>query len=140
MNNRSFVFYESFFETIKSLPEELQLEMYNCIVTYGLTGENIAVNPYVKAIMCMVIANIDSAKSRYMKSIEKGNEGKEYGKFGGRPKKASVEEIENLYKSGYTPQQISDELNISLSTAKRWIQTINEDKSNINEEEDSVPF
>ena len=43
-------------------------------------------SPYVNIILAMAKPNIDSARRRYMASVENGKKGAEFGKLGGAPK------------------------------------------------------
>ena len=72
----SFIFYKSFYESIKSLDKESQLEIYNAICTYSLYGEEPKeMSPVAKAIFTLIKANIDSANKRYLASVENGKKG-----------------------------------------------------------------
>lgn len=39
MDRKGFIFYESFWQAIKELPEENQLELYRAITEYSFTGK-----------------------------------------------------------------------------------------------------
>ncbi len=81
MQKDSFVFYKSFYNAIKKLPEEYQLEMYNAITYYCFEGkepENLS--GIAEAMFILMKPNIDNAEKRYNASVENG-------KKGGRPKK-----------------------------------------------------
>lgn len=81
MNKESFVFYGSFYESISLLDDALQLEMYQCLTEYGLTGQiREDVSPVAKALLVSMKPMIDRANKRYQSKIENG-------KKGGRPKK-----------------------------------------------------
>ena len=72
----SFIFYKSFYESIKSLDKESQLEIYNAICTYSLYGEEPKeMSSVAKAIFTLIKANIDSANKRYLASVENGKKG-----------------------------------------------------------------
>ena len=81
MNKESFVFYKSFYEAIKNIPKEDQLELYTAICEYSFT-DNVPDLPdgIAKAMFILMKPNIDSANARYRASVENG-------KKGGRPKK-----------------------------------------------------
>jgi hypothetical protein len=54
---------------------------------YALEGvDEESSSPMVNVIMAMAKPNLDSAKRRYMASVENGKKGAEYGKLGGAPK------------------------------------------------------
>jgi hypothetical protein len=76
----SFVFYGSFYEAIKELPEPAQLELYGAICEYALyDNEPDYLSAISKAMFALMKPNIDKAAARYQKNIENG-------KKGGRPK------------------------------------------------------
>ena len=77
----SFVFYRSFYNAIKKMPNEYQLEIYNAIFEYSLEGnENLEMSQVASAMFTLIKPNIDSAINRYDTKVENG-------KRGGRPKK-----------------------------------------------------
>lgn len=80
----SFVFYASFYEAIKELPEETQLELYTAICKYSLYGELPDLSPVSRALFTVIKPNIDTATARYIASVENG-------KKGGRPPKAQTQ-------------------------------------------------
>ena len=90
-----FIFYKSFYDSINALDESMQLEVYQALAGYGLTGEmKDDLSPIAKALLTAMIPTIDNANKRYVASVENG-------KKGGRPKKNKevVQEIkENLEK------------------------------------------
>ena len=90
-----FIFYKSFYDSINALDESMQLEVYQALAGYGLTGEmRDDLSPIAKALLTAMIPTIDNANKRYVASVENG-------KKGGRPKKNKevVQEIkENLEK------------------------------------------
>lgn len=79
--NESFVFYKSFYEAIRKLPAENQLELYNAILQYSFTGEipeNLS--EISSAMFILMKPNLDSSQRKYKSSVENG-------KKGGRPRK-----------------------------------------------------
>ena len=77
----SFVFYKSFYDAIKQIPEEYQLELYNTILQYSLEGiepENLS--NIASAMFTLIKPNIDSSQKKYEASVKNGRKG-------GRPKK-----------------------------------------------------
>lgn len=82
----SFVFYKSFYDAIKRVPEECQLELYNAILSYSLEGKEVEkLSPIAEAMFILIKPNIDSSQRRYEASVNNG-------KKGGRPKKETQEE------------------------------------------------
>lgn len=100
----SFVFYKSFYDAIKKIPEEYQLELYNAILSYSLEGiEPNNLSSIAEAMFILIKPNIDSSQKRYEASVENG-------KKGGRPLKKTQEEPDkNLDKTQQKPNQNLDE-------------------------------
>ena len=83
----SFVFYDSFLEAMKHLSDAEFRECVLKIRDYALDGiDEESESPYVNIILAMAKPNLDSARRRYMASVENGKKGAEYGKLGGAPK------------------------------------------------------
>ncbi len=83
----SFVFYRSFNESIKGLPDGVQLALFRAVVAYGLdqvtpdfTG--VPQQPFVEAIFAGIRPQLDANHKRFLN----GYKGKEYGRLGGAPK------------------------------------------------------
>ena len=83
----SFVFYRSFNESIKGLPDGVQLALFRAVVAYGLdqvipdfTG--VTQQPFVEAIFAGIRPQLDANHKRFLN----GYKGKEYGRLGGAPK------------------------------------------------------
>ena len=84
---RSFVFYDSFLEAMKHLNDAEFRECVMKIRDYALEGiDEESQSPYVNIILAMAKPNLDSARRRYMASVENGKKGAEFGKLGGAPK------------------------------------------------------
>ena len=86
-DTRSFVFYDSFLEAMKHLND---VEFRECVLKirdYALEGiEDESEYPMVNVIMSLAKPNLDSARRRYMASVENGKKGAEFGELGGAPK------------------------------------------------------
>ena len=86
-SRESFVFYRSFYDSIKGLPEEVQLALFRAVVAYGLDQANpdftgIPQQPFVEAIFAGIRPQLDANHKRFLN----GYKGKEYGRLGGAPK------------------------------------------------------
>ena len=84
---RSFVMYDSFVEAMMHLDDKDFRECFMKIRDYALDGvcaESASQN--INIIMALAKPNLDSARRRYMASVENGKKGAEYGKLGGAPK------------------------------------------------------
>lgn len=84
---KSFVMYDSFLEAMKHLND---VEFRECVLkirNYALEGiDEKSTSSNINIIMALVKPNLDSAKRRYIASVENGKKGTEYGKLGGAPK------------------------------------------------------
>ena len=79
--------YDSFLEAMKHLNDAEFRECVLKIRDYALEGvDEESSSPMVNVIMAMAKPNLDSARRRYMASVENGKKGAEYGKLGGAPK------------------------------------------------------
>lgn len=103
-----FIFYKSFYDSINALDESMQLEVYQALAGYGLTGEmRDDLSPIAKALLTAMIPTIDNANKRYVASVKNG-------KKGGRPKKNKevVQEIkENLEEPSHNLEKPKQNLN-----------------------------
>ena len=81
MARDSFIFYRSFNEAIKRMPPEVRAEIYPAIVEYALDGkEPKGLSDIAQGIFILVKPNIDA-------SITRAENGKKFGRLGGRPAK-----------------------------------------------------
>ena len=79
--------YDSFLEAMKHLNDAEFRECVLRIRDYALEGnEEESESPMVNVIMELAKPNLDSARRRYMASVENGKKGAEFGKLGGAPK------------------------------------------------------
>ena len=83
----SFVFYDSFLSAMKHLNDAEFRECVLKIRDYALEGvDEESSSLMVNVIMALAKPNLDSARRRYMASVENGKKGAEFGKLGGAPK------------------------------------------------------
>ena len=86
-DKKSFVFYDSFLSAMKHLNDAEFRECVLKIRDYALEGvDEESSSPMVNVIMALAKPNLDSARRRYMASVENGKKGAEFGKLGGAPK------------------------------------------------------
>lgn len=71
----SFVFYRSFHEATKDLPDELYKEVMTAIIEYALTGIELEISVVAKGFLQLVKPNIDKAAERYVIAKENGKKG-----------------------------------------------------------------
>ena len=100
----SCVFYKSFYEAIKGIPQEEQLKLYNAIFEYVFENNEIQEIGIAKSMFTLIKPNIDSANKRYISSVENG-------KKGGRPK-TQLKPKNNLNKTQIKPiKNLNDNVN-----------------------------
>lgn len=89
----SFIFYLSFFEALKELPDEVRLKMYDMIATYALTGEEMECTGVEKAVFTLIKPQINANNQRYENGCKggapKGNKNAEKKAEKGRKKTTS---------------------------------------------------
>jgi len=67
----SFIFYRSFYESIKELPEENQLKVYKAISNYALNQEEIELDGISKAIFSLIKPQLDANYKKYENGKQK---------------------------------------------------------------------
>lgn len=65
MARDSFIFYRSFYEAIKEVPEDAQLQIYKAISIYALEQEEIELSGIAKAIFSLVKPQLDANYKKY---------------------------------------------------------------------------
>ena len=65
MARDSFIFYRSFYEAIKEVPAEAQLQIYKAISIYALEQEEIELSGIAKAIFSLVKPQLDANYQKY---------------------------------------------------------------------------
>jgi hypothetical protein len=78
-----FVFYESFYEEARKLPNEEKVLLYEAICEYGFYGKLPSFTGSLDIAFCLIKPQIAKSKKRYKKCIENG-------KMGGRPVKKNL--------------------------------------------------
>mgnify|MGYP006919062935 CR=1 FL=1 len=77
MERDSFIFYKSFYEAIKPLSKDIQVEIYTAIMEYALYGNlSESLKPVANSVFTLVKPILDTNKTRYSS-----------GRRGGRPTK-----------------------------------------------------
>ena len=79
MARESFIFYASFYDAIKELPNELRLEIFDAICEFALTGKEPEMTGVSRAILTLIRPQIAANFARY-----------EGGLKGGRPKTKNI--------------------------------------------------
>lgn len=100
MERESFIFYVSFFEAIKELPNDSQLRVYQAITNFALKGiEPTNLEGIEKAVFVLIKPQILANNTRY----KNGCLGGEFGYLGGRPKKKTKTPKKPLKNPKETP-------------------------------------
>ena len=97
----SYIFYQSFYDALKELPDDLRLSMYDAISTYALTGEAPEMSGVGKAVFLLIKPQLDANAQRY----ENGCKAGEFGALGGRPKKPQENPKETPRKPQRNPKE-----------------------------------
>lgn len=83
ITRRSFIFYESFYDSIAQLDKQVQAEIILALVRYGLKGEmEPNLKPVANALFQSFKPQIDANNKKYLNGLK----GAKHGKKGGRPK------------------------------------------------------
>ncbi len=86
MARDSFIFYRSFYEAIKEVPENAQLQIYKAISIYALEQEEIELTGIAKAIFSLVKPQLDANYKKY----ENGKQTKSKLKANGKQTKSKT--------------------------------------------------
>jgi len=113
----SFVFYRSFAETARLVESDAdRLELYEGLITYGLTGEKPPLRYPLNAILEQMTASVKAAADRYAAA-------KENGEKGGRPKKYIPPEEWKAFRKEHSQKETAEHFGISVDTLQRWEKT-----------------
>jgi len=86
---KGFIFYKSFHEAIKELPNKQQLELYQAIFEYSFEEKEKKLEGISKTIFTLIKPQLEANHKKFLngcKGAEHGNKGAEHGKKGGRPR------------------------------------------------------
>lgn len=141
MNRESFIFYRSFYEAIKCMPQDVQAEIYPAICEYALFGKMPKnLSDMARGMFTLIKPNIDVNTTRY----ENGKKGAQYGKRGGRPKKKTAtangvysltyeQEVEQMRNDEKWRKTICEDFNITAEEydkrLSRFLDRCNDDKA-----------
>ena len=104
-NKESFVFYRSFYEAIKMLPDEDRLQVYDAISELALNGNQTETTGYVAVVMKLVEPQILANNRRYKNACK-----------GGRPKNQT--ETKPKPKSNQTETKPKPNVNVNVNVNK----------------------
>ncbi len=87
-------------EALKDVPDEIRLEVYDCIIEYAFSGKIPSLKPMAKMAFNFIKNDIDRASEKYDKTIERNRNN---GKKGGRPKKIENQLITKTQENPKNP-------------------------------------
>lgn len=110
----SFVFYRSFWEVLKSLPQEKDvLYLLKSLCLYALDDVEPDLPYPLSSVFIQMKANLDASGKRYDKAVEDGQKG-------GRPRKwVNQAEAEMLYADLRSWKKVAEELDVSSETLRK---------------------
>lgn len=113
MERDSFIFYKSFYEAIRDLPDNIRLEVFTAITEYALYGKQPEdLKPFARGMFTVIKPNLDANIKRY-----------ENGKKGGRkPKKINVPTGDKPVEAPSAPPDYSsfEEEVAQIKTDQMW--------------------
>lgn len=127
-NKESFIFYRSFYEAIKTMPDDgEQAKAYKYIFEYVFEGKEPNERDFATAMFCMVKVNIDNANKRYLASVENGKKG------GRPPKNKNLEKPNNNLDITYKEpkQNLNDNDNYNVNDNYNDNLNLNDNYKNI---------
>lgn len=72
MKRESFVFYKSFYDSIKELDPSDQAQIYDAIFKYQFEGEETKLNGICKSIFTLIIPQLEANNKRYLNGLKGG--------------------------------------------------------------------
>lgn len=77
MERDSFIFYRSFYEAVRDLQKDIQLEVYTAIMEYALYGRQPEqLKPFARGIFTLIKPNIDVNTARFENGRKGGRKGR----------------------------------------------------------------
>lgn len=114
------VFYRSFYEAIKGLPKDIQIEIYSAILEYGLNGTEPAnLKPTANGIFILIKPILDVNTQRF----ENGRKGAKYGSLGGRPRKDKNNTSASAASNPSYDKSFEHEVD-QMRTEQSWIESV----------------
>ena len=125
MARDSFIFYRSFYEAIKEIPEDAQLQVYKAISIYALEQEEIQLTGISKAIFSLVKPQLDANYKKY----ENGKQSKS--KLKAKDKQAKSKIGTNVNDNENVNDNVNNNNNVSDSCVDGLQEVINFYNDNI---------
>ena len=71
MKKESFVFYETWADAIKQMPDKERLQLFDAIMAYGIYGEKTDLGGIAQMALNLIYGDIDDCKARRKEKAEK---------------------------------------------------------------------
>lgn len=122
MERDSFIFYRSFYDSIKTLEPIIFYEIIKAIIEYALNGESYSgSNTTVNMVFTLIKPQIDANNKKYTN-----------GKKGGRPNKNEKPEVTNKKTTGFSDEEPNENNNINDNENRN--ENVNEaENTNVND-------
>ena len=72
MERESFIFYKSFYDSIKELAPEEQVQIYDAIFKYQFEAKEIELKGICKSIFTLIIPQLKANNKRYLNGLKGG--------------------------------------------------------------------
>ena len=72
MQRESFIFYKSFYDSIKELDPKDQVQIYDAIFQYQFEGKEIELKGVCKSIFTLIIPQLEANNKRYINGLKGG--------------------------------------------------------------------
>ena len=125
MKRESFIFYKSFYDSIKELAPKEQAQIYNAIFEYQFENKIIDLKGVCKSIFTLILPQLEANNKRY-----------ENGKRGGRPRQ-NQNETETKPKNNQNETKMKPNENDNVNENEN--DNVNENENdNVNENENDI--
>ena len=109
MERDSFIFYRSFYEAIKEIPEQEQLNVYKAITEYALNHKEIEITGISKAIFTLIKPQLDANFQKYLNGKkQKGSKTEANDKQNNSKSETNVNENVNENENENENENVSD--------------------------------
>ena len=125
----SFIFYKSFYEAIKELPESEQNLVLNSIMEYHFLGKEKSLSGIPSAIWQLIRPQLDSNNRKYINGLQPKNrsktEAKDKQKISKTEANVNVNENDNVNEATKKYFFNGDNFNINIKQSELWLSKFN---------------
>ena len=111
MKRESVIIYRSFYESIKLLPENNQIEVWSAIFQFSFYGKNIELSETSKGFFILIKPQLLANNQRYINGVKGGK----FGVLGGRPKKPQRNPKETPNANANVNANVNDNVNDNVN-------------------------